>query len=62
MIEMFCPRDCKYLSLTEKRQRELKNITGIDSVHLCNKYNIRLFHLSREPDLYRCGECIKNEI
>ena len=53
----FCPEDCPYLSLTEKRQRELKNLTGIDSHHFCKKYNVRLYHLSEHPNLHMCEQC-----
>lgn len=57
----FCPQDCYYLSLTEKRQRELKNLTGMDSHHFCKKYGDRLYHLEAHPNLYKCKECLKNE-
>lgn len=63
MIQMsneYCPRDCKYLSLTEKRQRELKNLTGMDSHHFCKKYNVRLYHMLAHPDLYKCSECYRD--
>ena len=55
----FCPRDCTYLSLTEKRQRELKNLTGMDSHHFCKKYGDRLYHLEAHPDLHKCEMCLK---
>lgn len=57
----YCPQDCCYLSLTEKRQDELKNITGMTSHHFCKKYNVRLYHLSAHPFLYKCKECLKDE-
>lgn len=58
----FCPETCPYLSLTELRQAELKNITGINSIHKCMKYNERLYHLAAHPKLYKCAKCYHEEI
>ena len=58
----FCPETCPYLSLTELRQAELKNITGINSIHKCMKYNERLYHLAALPKLYKCAQCYHEEI
>ena len=58
----YCPQDCCYLSLTEKRQNELKNITGMNSHHFCKKYNVRLYHLLAHPNLYRCEQCLNGNI
>lgn len=58
----FCPETCPYLSLTELRQTELKNITGINSIHKCMKYNERLYHLAAHPKLYKCTQCYHEKI
>lgn len=59
MNDKFCPKDCPCLSLTEKRQKELKNLTGMDSHHFCKKYGDRLYHLDAHPNLYKCEACLK---
>ena len=51
----FCPRDCKYLNYTEQEQ----NMLNEPVVHKCLKYDVRLFHLMAQPDLYRCEQCFK---
>lgn len=61
MNGQYCPRDCKYLNVTENRQRELKNITGMHTKHKCLKYNQWLYHLLAHPNLYKCYECYKEE-
>ena len=61
VINEYCPRDCRYLNITEKRQDELKNLTGVNTHHKCMKYNVRLYHMLAHPDLYKCEECFKEE-
>lgn len=56
----YCSQDCVYLSLTEDRQRELKNLTGMTTHHFCNKYKVRLYHLLAHPNLYKCEQCFNN--
>lgn len=59
MPDDVCPAECPYLNLTEKRQHELKNITGMFSHHFCMKFNEILKHFpNKEPDITRCEECI----
>lgn len=51
----FCPRDCKYLNLTEEKQ----NMLDEPALHKCLKYKVRLYHMLAHPELYRCEECLK---
>jgi hypothetical protein len=51
----FCPRDCKYLNLTEEKQ----NMLAEPVLHKCLKYNVRLYHMLAHPELYKCEECLK---
>lgn len=63
MDKMFCPRNCKYLNITEEQQQAIKGaIDWIYKEHRCRKYNVRVFHLSQHPDLYRCAECYKENV
>lgn len=51
--------DCHFLNLTEKRQNELYDLTGMKSHHFCMKYKKILIHWpNKEPDITRCEECI----
>lgn len=61
VINEYCPRDCRYLSITEERQDAIKGVVKPTPHHICLKYDARLYHLSAHPDLYRCEECIKDE-
>lgn len=62
MSDDLCPKDCKYLNVTEKRQNELMNLTGMHTKHKCLKYNQQLYHMLAYPDLYKCEECYKDSI
>ena len=56
----FCPKDCKYLNITEEQQQAIKGaIPWIYKEHRCRKYNVRLYHMLAHPDLYKCEQCYK---
>jgi hypothetical protein len=62
MNKMFCPRNCEHLSLKESEQVNLTKKLGFTPPHICNKYKMRVFHLSQHPALYRCAECYKENV
>ena len=55
MNNEFCPRDCEYLSITEAEQ----NKCNTHWPHICNKYDVKLFHLLAHSDLWKCEQCYK---
>jgi hypothetical protein len=57
MNKDFCPRDCKFLSLTEEQQQQQNR--GNHTPHICLKYDTKLYHLLAHPDLYKCERCYK---
>lgn len=60
MSNEYCPRDCKYLNITEEEQQKFKNdLPDEYRYHKCLKYDARLWHLLAHPDLYKCEECYK---
>lgn len=62
MNNIFCPRDCEHLSITEEQQNMFGGaIDWYNKIHICRKYNVRVFHMSRHPDLYRCAQCVKED-
>lgn len=62
MNNKFCPRDCKHLSITEEKQNMFGGaIDWFYKIHLCCKYNERVFHLGAHPDLYKCKQCVKED-
>jgi hypothetical protein len=56
----FCSKDCKYLTPTEQQQNENFVKTGQRDLHICSKYNTRLYHKSAHPALFKCEACLKN--
>lgn len=54
----FCPKNCKYLNITEEQQQKLQE-QGAHRGHYCTKYNDTLYHMLAHPDLYKCYECYK---
>lgn len=56
----FCPKDCKYLTLTELQQDNLFKAIHRIYPHMCSKYEAKLYHMWAHPDLYRCEACLKN--
>lgn len=62
MSNKYCPRDCKYLNITEEQQQSIQGaIPWIYKTHRCRKYNCDLKHLYAHPDLYKCKECYREE-
>lgn len=57
MNNEFCPRNCEYLSITEKMQ----DLLDTPRPHVCLKYDTRLYHLLAHPDLYRCDKCYEEK-
>ena len=59
--------NCKYLSCTEEEQNNIRHALNITTVHICTKYNRRVFHnhngfvagRSHNSYLYPCDECIE---
>lgn len=49
----FCG-ECCYLSVTEEEQNEIRP----KPEHVCNKYNVKLYHLTYHPRLLRCYQCV----
>ncbi len=56
---MFCPDNCKYLSITEKEQDEKEG--GWKIPHICNKTGERIKHGQSHPKLIQLESC-KREI
>lgn len=57
---------CKYISCTEREQHDIKDLSGINPMHICLKYNKRVLHKvgaarsrNHSSCLYPCEECIK---
>lgn len=54
--------NCKYLSITEKEQTNLRNL-GYEVIHYCMKYNERLYHgtnlRSHSGMIQPCRQCEK---
>lgn len=62
MTSEYCPRECPYLNITEENQQKFKtDLPDEFRVHICLKYNARLWHLLAHPDLYKCNECYRSE-
>ena len=54
-----CKDDCLFLSLNEKTQDLVYELTGKKPAHYCSKYNKRLTHYPYgEPYITRCPECL----
>ena len=61
--------DCKYLSCTEEEQNNLRHALNITTLHVCTKYNKRVFHnhngfingRNHSSFIYPCEECVKEE-
>lgn len=60
--------ECKYLSCTEEEQTSLRYALNITAIHMCTKYNKRVFHnhnafelrtKKHSSYLYPCEECLK---
>ena len=60
--------ECKYLSCTEEEQNNLRQALGMTAIHMCTKYNKRVFHNHNTFELrtknhssyiYPCDECLK---
>jgi hypothetical protein len=49
----FCGKCC-YLSITEEEQNKLKPKPD----HICNKFNIKLYHFNYHPNILRCNRCL----
>ena len=49
----FCG-ECGYLSITEKEQDKLKP----KPEHICNKFNVKLYHFIYHPKITRCNQCL----
>ncbi len=49
----FCG-ECYYLSITEKEQDKLKP----KPEHICNKFNVKLYHFIYHPKILRCNRCL----
>jgi hypothetical protein len=60
--EDFCPQDCKYLSITEEQQKVTEKINMKTYEHRCYKYDVKLYHLLAQPNLYKCEECYKETL
>jgi hypothetical protein len=54
-----CKDDCLFLSINEKTQDLIYELTGHKPKHYCLKYNKILTHYPyREPYITRCPECL----
>ena len=62
--------ECKYLSCTEEEQNNLRQALNITTIHMCTKYNKRVFHnhsafetrtKNHSSYIYPCEECVKEE-
>ena len=61
--------ECKYLSCTEEEQTSLRYALNITTIHMCTKYNKRVFHnhngfingRNHSSFIYPCEECVKEE-
>jgi len=56
--------DCKYLMVTEKQQKGIKQAGFGFAPHICTKFNKRVFHrtsnrMMHNSYLYPCDECEK---
>ena len=59
--------DCKYLSCTEEEQNNLRHALNITTLHICTKYNKRVFHghnsfingKMHNSFIHPCEECLK---
>jgi hypothetical protein len=60
MSNDFCPRDCKYLSVSEEKQKVTDKVSRKAYEHRCWKYDVKLYHLLAHPDLYKCEECYRD--
>lgn len=49
----FCG-ECCYLSITEEEQNKIRPTPE----HICNKYNVKLYHLIYHPKILRCNQCV----
>ena len=50
----FCPRDCDQLNINEREQDKQGTANHI---HVCKKFERRLYHGMYHPDLIRLDEC-----
>lgn len=53
---MFCPNDCRYLSITEKQQGMFNRK---DIPHMCKKTKERIIHGEYHPKLIQTEACKK---
>jgi hypothetical protein len=56
----YCPKECIYLSITEKQQDRLKHLGVLNkecTTHMCTKYHKRVVHGAHHPELIRLSEC-----
>lgn len=49
----FCPSDCKYLSISEALQNEIKSKPH----HICLVFKRKVYHGNSHPKIYRYHEC-----
>lgn len=57
-----CSETCPHLSITEEKQNFLKKTQSLNVTHKCLKYDTRLYHLYKHPKLYKCKDCLNDEI
>lgn len=62
MVDMFCPRDCEHLNFSESEQEYVHALTKTMPAHWCEKYDTRLWHILAHPDLYKCEQCLNDNI
>lgn len=52
----FCG-ECAFLIPTEREQ----NKHNMTQRHICRKYDYRVFHHDRHPEIFRCEQCLRGE-
>ena len=52
---VFCFRNCKYLSITEREQDKVED--GKKYPHICERYNKHIKHDGMHPNLPKLKEC-----
>lgn len=52
MSKYICNQECEYLSLKEIDQKDKTK------PHMCNKFNVKLYHKQAHPNLIKCKECV----
>ena len=55
---LYCD-DCMYLSMTEKKQNRLRALDEKNLFHVCEIYEMRLYHYNAHPHIIRYKECKK---